>query len=212
MGKSAGSPAEAALRVEAVVRHGSSPWYGSVMIVTDLATGRRTRVDTRQPGPPVTEELDPDGPATPRPPVQQPTGTGPHASAAGATASGGRKVVTVEASGGIRHSFTVAGDNTLTVLVDDQPVLGVDELGPGYWRGDQWHRIPALGPELGGLPPGGMEAVRRQPTRPALSSHMVQAPVQGRARVPAGGPAADGGPRLTLHARHTARAGMAALR
>ena len=66
----------------------------------------------------------------------------------------GGRVVTLEAPGGVRRSFAVAGEDTLTVLVDGHPVLGVDRHGPGFWVGEEeWHRIPprpgpAAGPEL----------------------------------------------------------------
>lgn len=49
--------------------------------------------------------------------------------------------VTVEGPGQGRQAFAVTGDRTLTVLADGQPVLGVDAHGPGYWRGDSWHRL-----------------------------------------------------------------------
>jgi hypothetical protein len=72
----------------------------------------------------------------------------------GPAARSGR-AVTIEAPGGTRQAFGVAGDDTLTVLVDGQPVLGVDKDGPGCWDGDQWrrlrHRPPALAPEPGEL-------------------------------------------------------------
>lgn len=67
-------------------------------------------------------------------------------------ATGRGRVVTVEAPGGIRFSCPVGGDGTLTVLVDDEPVLGVDEHGAGHWHDDEWHRLPAAGHSTGPVP------------------------------------------------------------
>jgi hypothetical protein len=63
----AGTPLEAALGVEAALKDPRTLANGSVMIVTDLSTGERTRVTTRGPGGPETEGLGTgtaEGPAT----------------------------------------------------------------------------------------------------------------------------------------------------
>ena len=49
--------------------------------------------------------------------------------------------VTVVAPDGTQHCFTVTGDHNMTVLVDGEPVLGVDRHGPGRWIGEQWQRL-----------------------------------------------------------------------
>lgn len=61
----------------------------------------------------------------------------------------GRAVI-IEAPGGDTLAYGLAGDDTLTVLVDGHPVLGIDKDGPGHWHGDQWHRLPV--PEPGNQP------------------------------------------------------------
>ena len=76
---------------------------------------RRTR---RRPPAPV------DGPVHPDLPTGQPV-----------------RMVAVVAPDGTCHRFTVTGESTVTVLVDDQPVLGVDQRGPGRWHGEQWQRL-----------------------------------------------------------------------
>ena len=49
--------------------------------------------------------------------------------------------VVVAASDGTEHHHRVSGDGTLTVLVEGQPVLGVDRQGPGRWIGEEWQRL-----------------------------------------------------------------------
>jgi hypothetical protein len=49
--------------------------------------------------------------------------------------------VTVAAPDGTEQRYRVSGDETLTVLVEGQPVLGVDRHGPGRWIGDEWRRL-----------------------------------------------------------------------
>lgn len=49
--------------------------------------------------------------------------------------------VVVAAPDGTEQRHRVSGDQTLTVLVDGQPVLGVDRRGPGRWIGDEWQRL-----------------------------------------------------------------------
>jgi hypothetical protein len=55
--EAAGTPLRAALGVEAALKGPRALANGSVMVVTDLSTGRRTRVTTRGPGGPQTEDL-----------------------------------------------------------------------------------------------------------------------------------------------------------
>jgi hypothetical protein len=57
------------------------------------------------------------------------------------TASSPGLDVVVAASDGTEHHHRVSGDSTLTVLVDGQPVLGIDQHGPGRWIGEQWQRL-----------------------------------------------------------------------
>ncbi|MGI5243189.1 hypothetical protein [Dactylosporangium sp. CA-139066] len=54
------------------------------------------------------------------------------------------RAVRVEAPGGRVETFAVNGDDTLTVLVDGTPLLGVDEHGAGHSPdgGAEWHRRP----------------------------------------------------------------------
>jgi hypothetical protein len=60
---------------------------------------------------------------------------------AGATAGPPGLHVVVAAPDGTEHHYRVSGDSTLTVLVEGQPVLGVDRHGPGRWIGEQWQRL-----------------------------------------------------------------------
>ncbi len=57
-----------------------------------------------------------------------------------APGSPGPEVVVV-APDSTRHRFTVTGDHNMMVLVDGEPVLGVDQHGPGHWYGEQWQRL-----------------------------------------------------------------------
>ena len=70
------------------------------------------------------------GPAQPDPP------------AAGSDIPGSpAREVVVTAPDGARHCFTVTGDDTMMVLVDGEPVIGVDQDGPGRWYGEDWQRM-----------------------------------------------------------------------
>ncbi|MEV4212606.1 hypothetical protein [Micromonospora sp. NPDC049662] len=57
----------------------------------------------------------------------------------------GREVV-IEASGRQPDRLVLRGDDTLTVLVDGRPSVGVDVGGPGHWPdGESWERLPIGG-------------------------------------------------------------------
>ncbi|WP_433531257.1 hypothetical protein ACQPYA_03865 [Micromonospora sp. CA-263727] len=57
----------------------------------------------------------------------------------------GREVV-IEASGRQPDRLVLVGDDTLTVLVDGRPSVGVDIGGPGHWPdGETWERLPIGG-------------------------------------------------------------------
>jgi hypothetical protein len=80
--------------------------------------------------------------AAPRPGAVQPDH--PARASSGTPDSPAREVVVV-APDGSRHCFTVTGDDDVTVLVDGEPVLGVDQHGPGRWYGEQWQRLHPTG-------------------------------------------------------------------
>ncbi|MEN3308853.1 MAG: hypothetical protein V7603_5055 [Micromonosporaceae bacterium] len=53
----------------------------------------------------------------------------------------GREVV-IEAPGGQQHHVWLTGDDTMVVLIDGEPAIGVDVDGPGHWRdGGVWERL-----------------------------------------------------------------------
>ncbi|GIF74163.1 MULTISPECIES: hypothetical protein [Asanoa] len=57
----------------------------------------------------------------------------------------GREVV-IEVPGRQPDRLVVVGDDTLTVLVDGRPAVGVDASGPGHWPdGETWERLPIGG-------------------------------------------------------------------
>ena len=58
--------------------------------------------------------------------------------------SAGREVV-IEAPGREEHHFVLAGDDTVLVLVDGEPTLGIDREGPGRWCGEVWQRLHPAG-------------------------------------------------------------------
>jgi hypothetical protein len=49
--------------------------------------------------------------------------------------------VVVAAGGHVVHRSVLAGDDTVTVFTDGEPVLGVDRDGPGRWHDDTWLRL-----------------------------------------------------------------------
>ena len=57
-----------------------------------------------------------------------------------AVAPAGREVF-IEAPGREEHRFVLTGDDTVLVLVDGEPALGVDQHGPGRWYGEMWQRL-----------------------------------------------------------------------
>lgn len=57
----------------------------------------------------------------------------------------GREVA-IEAPGEHTHHLRLAGDDTLLVLVDGRPAVGIDVHGPGHWRdGGVWERLATGG-------------------------------------------------------------------